>query len=224
MISRHGMSGCSEQVAWEIFRAASPITRSSRIAPLWCSRLSRKASRSRDWTKFRAFRAASNISRRSAASRSGTSAIDRLNVPEDRPTADVILAFLDCTAFHKINSPAEHSLKGMYEIEKRRHVLFRSSREGHEQIDVAAAGVKIHCTRRGTEHLQPRDAVPATDFGESVTSAKKIRMHRGMIPNSGGNASDASASLRSALVLFARQTPRGWVPFPHRNCVAARRG
>src|SRR5260370_41136751 len=110
-MSRKGMAGCAAGNVGETLPAASPITSSARITALWCNRLARNAASSMPATKPRASRAASSMSRSSAASRSAGLPIDRLGLFQNPAAADEIEAGLDGFAFDRIDGPAEESLQ-----------------------------------------------------------------------------------------------------------------
>src|SRR5579883_1149144 len=177
VISRHGISGWPACVAIETLPAASPITSSARIAAFWCNRLVRNAAWLSPSTKLCASRAASSISSRSAASRSGGLAINRLGLPQNAATTNEIAAGFDRFALDEVHRATEKFLQRVLEIGKSRQVVPGSGRERDEEIGVAMRGLEAGAACRGTENLQPRDAVPAAECGDGVALFGDVSVH-----------------------------------------------
>src|SRR5712691_10182838 len=129
-------------MAAETLPAASPRTSSDRMVAFWCNRLARKAASSRPSTKPCASRAASSISRRSAASRSGNSAIDGFGFFQDRLAADEIPTSLDRLAFDEIDRASKKPFQRVLQIGERRKIVPGSRFERDEEINIAAIGIE----------------------------------------------------------------------------------
>src|SRR6266480_2291552 len=142
VISRQGISGWAALIAAETLPAASPITSRERIVAFWCNRLARKAASSRPSINPCASRAASNISRRRAASRWGSSAIDRFGFFQDHPAADEIPARLDRLALDEIDRAPEKPLQPLLQISEGRKIVLGGRLEGDEEVSIAAVRVE----------------------------------------------------------------------------------
>src|SRR5215831_8928548 len=159
VISRQGISGWETRVADETLPAASPRTSSDRMAAFWCNRLARKVASSSPSTKACASRAASSISRRSAASRSGNSAIDCFGLVKDRPTTDEIPARLDRLPLDEVDGASEKSFQGLLQIAEYRKIVPGGRLERNEEISIATVRIEVGAARSGAEDLQPRHTV-----------------------------------------------------------------
>jgi hypothetical protein len=68
---------------------------------------------------------------------------------------------------HEVNGPAEHRLESLADVKIGvRIVPFWNGLKLDEKIEVAVRGVVL-AARRGPEHFQAYNAVPATKFGKS---------------------------------------------------------
>src|SRR5207237_8091325 len=124
---------------------ASPPPPDAWIALRWCGRVLRTAASSRPSTKLRASRAASNMSSRNAASRSGISAIDCFSLPQDGAPPDIIAARLHRLALDEIDRPPQQLFQRFGESEKsfeRRQVA--AVLEFDQKIEIAPLLIKIH--------------------------------------------------------------------------------
>src|SRR5215831_5052620 len=178
VISRQGISGWETRVAAETLPAASPRTSSDRMAAFWCNRLARKAASSTPSTKPCASRAASSISRRSAASRSGISAIEGFGLFKDCPTTDEIPAPLDHLPLDEVDRASEKSFQGLLQVGECCKIVPGCRLEGNEEISIASAAIEIGAPRSGAEDLQPRHTVAAARRGKSIALFVNVRLHR----------------------------------------------
>ncbi len=68
-------------------------------------------------------------------------------------------------------------LQRVLQIGERRKVVAGGSREGDEEISIAAVGIETGAARRRAEHLQPRHAIAATERGKSITLFMDVGLH-----------------------------------------------
>src|SRR5579883_206927 len=129
------------------------------MTAFWCRRLARKAGSSIPSTKLRASRAASSMSRSSAASRSGSSAIDRLGFLQDRSPTDEVPARFDGFAIHEIHPAPEQLFHRVLQLRKSRKIIPHPRFKCDKKIRVAALGIEAGGTGSRTKNLQPRDTV-----------------------------------------------------------------
>src|ERR1700754_357566 len=124
------------------------------MTAFWCRRLARKAASSRPLRKERASFAANSLSSRSAASRSGKSAIDYLGVSQDRLAADEISARLHRFALDEIDRAPEKLLQLILKFNQCAKIVADSRLECHEKVDIAAGWIEINAARSRTKNLQ----------------------------------------------------------------------
>src|SRR6478672_3433774 len=104
-----------------------------------------------------------NMPRRSAASRSGNSAIDGFSLFQDRAAADEIPARLDRLALDEIDRAPKKAFQRVLKIGECRKIVAGGRFEGDEEIGIALIRIETRVTRSRAEDLQPCHAIAAAE-------------------------------------------------------------
>jgi hypothetical protein len=154
---------------------------SDRMVAFWCRRLARKADSSSPSIKLCASRAASSISRRSAASRSDNSAIDGFGFSKNGPAPDEIPAPFNNLPFDKVDRAFEKFFQALLQVHERGKIIPGGRRKGDEEIRIAAIGIKPGAPSCRAEDLKPTHPIAAAERSKSVALLFNFGQH-GLLP------------------------------------------
>jgi hypothetical protein len=105
------------------------------------------------------------------------SSIDRLGFGQDAAAAYVIPARFNSLTVDQIDPAAQEALEFLLEIGESGKIIARRGSEGHQEVGIAAAWIKIGAARCGAKHFQPDYAVAAAKLGHFRSAFRDVTVH-----------------------------------------------